>query len=275
MAPEGSPAGRTLLPLSKAKRRLFGDLGTRSGRERHGLFLLEGPRAIEDALARGVDLGWIVVDPAGAVVVEGWRAAGLLRPTTEVREVTAGDLAAIADTTTPQGIVAVGTIPRASLVDRSAPTARVTLLLDGLQDPGNLGTLLRTLAGAGGGLALSLKGTVDAWNPKALRAAAGATFAVDVVGGLEPAAALDWLAAREIPLVALEVGGQDLVGADLPAGPLALAVGNEAAGLSEPVRRAARVTVGLPLAAVESLSAPVAGSIALYLLTHGSRRNGA
>lgn len=273
---------RPLVPLSKARRSAIADLATRAGRERQGLFLLEGPRAIEDALSRRTKLSWLVADPSGEEAVGRWIAAGLLPESVALYRADSSELAALADTTTPQGVLAVGELPAEGLgalpetedLRSGSPTGAPILLVDGVQDPGNLGTLLRTLVAVGGNAAICCKGTVDPFNPKALRGSAGAALELAVARGVERGAAVGWCAERGVAIVALVAGGSDLFagrapGGSLPAGPLALAVGGEAAGLSPEIRGAAAVTVGIPMEpGVESLSAAVAGSVALYALAH-------
>lgn len=256
-------------PLSRSRRSTLGDLGTRAGRERQGRFLLEGPRAIADALGRGVRFEALVVDAEGEPALRDWMTEGRLDARTTLYRVEQREMAEFADTSTPQGMLAMGRLPEASLESLAAPAGRVALLADGVQNPGNLGTLLRTLAAIGGGPAICCRGTVDPWNPKALRAAAGATFALSIAAGVERAAALDWCAARGLAVVALEAGAPGLLDAPLPAGPVALAIGNEAAGLSSEIAVRADRVASLPMApGIESLSAAVAGSIAMYVLAH-------
>jgi TrmH family RNA methyltransferase len=261
--------------LSKARRSLVADLASRAGRERHGFFLLEGTRAIEDALVRGARLAFLVVDPAAEDYVMRWLAAGLVSESTAIFRAGKGDVERLADTTTPQGILAVGALPAGGLAALPAEPERMTLLVDGLQDPGNLGTLLRTLAAVGGKAAICCTGTVDPFNPKALRGSAGAALSLAIARGVEREVAAGWCAQRGVAIVALAAGGSDLFAAQLPAGPLALAVGNEAAGLSPEIERAATLVAGIPMEpVVESLSAAVAGSVALYALTHHLVRGG-
>jgi TrmH family RNA methyltransferase len=262
-------------PLSKARRSLVADLGTRAGREKLGMFLLEGPRAIEDAFARRVALAFLVVDPAAEDVVGRWLAAGLVPESVALYRAGKGDVERLADTATPQGILAVGSLPAGGLDALPAEPGRLTLLADGVQDPGNLGTLLRTLAAVGGKAAICAAGTVDPWSPKTLRGSAGAALSLAIARGVERAAATAWCAERGVAIVALAAGGEDLFAARIPTGPLALAVGNEAAGLSPEIARAAALVVGIPMEpGVESLSAAVAGSVALYALAHDLVRGG-
>ena len=272
------------VPLSKARRSAIADLATRAGRERQGFFLLEGPRAIEDALSRRAKLSWLVADAAGEEAVGRWIAAGLVPESVALYRAGTAELASLADTTTPQGVLAVGELPRGDLEALPEPSevraGAPVLLIDGVQDPGNLGTLLRTLVAVGGKAAICCKGTVDPFNPKALRGSAGAVLGLAVARGVEREAAAGWCAERGVAIVALTAGGGDLFAGraprgPLPAGPLALAVGGEAAGLSPEIRDAASVTIGIPMEpGVESLSAAVAGSVALYALAHDLVRHG-
>jgi len=269
-------AGGGFEPLPRARRALLADLGSRAGRERQGRFLLEGPRAIEDALARGVALEGLVVAPSAEAAVRRWQDAGLVPAATALWQADEVELAELADTKTPQGVLAVGALPPAGL-DALAPPDPLTLLVDGVQDPGNLGTLLRTLAAVGGRAAICCKGTVDPFNPKALRGSAGAALSLQLAWGVPRAAALAWCEGHGVAIVALAAGGRDLFGGDLPPRPLALAVGGEAAGLSPEVEAAAALVAGIPMEpGVESLSAAVAGSVALYALAcdlvHGGGR---
>jgi TrmH family RNA methyltransferase len=258
-----------IAPLSRAKRKIFADLGTRNGRERRGLFRVEGPRAIEDALRRGARFRWLVVNEQGVPVVERWSAAGLLQDGLEVAAVQGAELDALSDTAATQGVVAIGDLPPQSASQLPADLGRVLLLADGLQDPGNLGTLLRTLAAVGGRAAVLCRGTVDAFNPKALRGSAGATFELAVAAGLTPGEAIDLLSGRGVRIVALVGGMPSLFEASIPEGPLALAVGNEGAGIGPEIQDGAALVAGLPMApGIESLSAAVAGSIAMYALAH-------
>ena len=268
-------AERRFEPLSKARRAVVADLGSRAGRERHRRFLLEGPRAIEDALARGARLEDLIAAPAAEAEVRRWLEAELVPAATALWWAGDEELAQLADTTTPQGVLAVGVLPPSGLDGLPPEPGRVTLLVDGVQDPGNLGTLLRTLVAVGGKAAICCKGTVDPFNPKALRGSAGAALSLALAWGIPRTAAVEWCRGRGIAIVALVAGGRDLFAGGPPAGPLALAVGAEAAGLSPEVEGAAALAAGIPMEpGVESLSAAVAGSVALYALAHDLVRGG-
>ena len=251
------------------------------------MFLLEGPRAIEDALSRGAKLSWLVADAAGEEAIGRWLAADLVPESVALYRADTSEIARLADTTTPQGILAVGELPSGDLESLPEPGrgkaggseaagagGAPILLVDGVQNPGNVGTLLRTLAAVGGRAAICCKGTVDPFNPKALRGSAGAALALAVARNVEREAAAAWCAERGVAIVALAAGGNDLFAGRQPPGPhppgpVARAVGGGVAGVSAEIRRAAAVTVGIPMEpGVESLSAAVAGSVALYALAH-------
>jgi TrmH family RNA methyltransferase len=140
--------------------------------------------------------------------------------------------------------------------------ASLALLLEDIQDPGNLGSLLRSAAAAGATLAVLSKGCHDAWSPKALRGGQGAQFVLPMLLRAELA---QWIQSQNVPVWALALGGeQTLFDLDL-AQPAAILVGNEGAGLSEEVLQLARARVHIPMPGkVESLNAAAAAAVALF-----------
>jgi TrmH family RNA methyltransferase len=140
--------------------------------------------------------------------------------------------------------------------------APLVLLLEDIQDPGNLGSLLRSAAAAGATLAVLSKGCHDAWSPKALRGGQGAQFVLPMLLRAELA---QWIQSQNVPVWALALGGeQTLFDLDL-AQPAAILVGNEGAGLSEEVLQLARARVHIPMPGkVESLNAAAAAAVALF-----------
>lgn len=266
--------GPRVQPLSRAKRKIFGDLRTRAGRVRHNLFLLEGWLAIEDAVSRGVDFPYLIVREQELSRFDAWTAREQLG-SANVYSASADDFESLAQTTTPQGVIAVGNLPPLDLAALPTESPGLTLLADEIRDPGNLGTLIRTLAAVGGRTALFPSGTVDPFNPKALRAAAGCGFGLDMATGMTRTTAVEWCAARKLPVIALEAGAPDLLKTILPPPPVALAVGNETTGVSYEIKDHAALVVGLPMSeGVESLSAAVAGSVALYVVANKLSRQG-
>jgi TrmH family RNA methyltransferase len=183
----------------------------------------------------------------------------------EVTNVTTAEFESAAETDTPQGILVIAATPKRSLDQLAAAGSSRVLVLDGVQDPGNVGTLIRTAAGLGATATVALPGTVDLWNAKVVRSAMGAHF-------LHPAFHCTWdelrlfLDETRIPLWGADAGGVPLERKSAPHR-LALAVGNEGAGLSDHVRSGCAQVVSLPLApTVESLNVAVAAGILLYEL---------
>lgn len=167
-------------------------------------------------------------------------------------------VAAAADTVTPQGVVAVLEWPA------PPPSRGLWLVLDAVQDPGNVGTLLRSAEAAGAAWLLSSQGTADLYSPKVVRAAMGAHFYLP----LQADCTWDALAAHlhAVPRVYAAVGGASLAydAADWR-GPVALIIGSEAQGISAAGLAQATHQIGIPMVGrAESLNAGVAGSIMLF-----------
>jgi len=242
------------------------DLRRRKARDRNALFVVEGMRPGEE-LARSslrivgaLTSPQLTTNPRALALREALAARNI-----EIADVTAAEFESASDTENPQGILAIAETPTHSLHEYAMADPARVLVLDAIQDPGNVGTLVRTAAGLGATATVALTGTVDLWNAKVVRSAMGAHF-------FHPALHCTW---DELRLF-LHDGGMPLWGADArgtPAGRgiaprrLALAVGNEGNGLSDDVRKAASHFVGLPLAEpVESLNVAVAAGILLYEL---------
>lgn len=244
-------------------------LADRKGREREGLVLVEGPRVVETALARGARFRFALHAPGTGgegSLIERLESAGV-----EVIAVRVRDLRALADTELAQGPLAVAEEPRPALPGE-APGERV-LVLDAVQDPGNVGTLVRSAAAFRAHRVIALDGTADPWGPKAVRASAGLAFGIPI--HRERAAdALEWIGARGLPLLVADAGGRDVRTPGLPRdarGGCALLVANEGRGPRALAREHADAVVALPLApGVESLNAAMAGSVLLWALGPGA-----
>ena len=252
--------------LTRREERLVRSLRQRRSRDAEGLFLAEGVRAVEDLLASPLAVRLAVAasslgdTPRGRSLLQAVAARGV-----PLRETDDRALAALADTETPQGIVAVAEIPSAGLeAMRTDADPAVVLVLDAVQDPGNLGTLARTAEALGAAGLVLLPGTVDPWNPKSVRAAMGSTFRLPVAqAGWEELA--PWLAERGLETLAAVVGGEPLGGARPRRA--ALVLGNEGAGVGDQTRARAHRAVGIPLRGrAESLNVAAAGAILLHEL---------
>ncbi|HEX6909468.1 MAG TPA: RNA methyltransferase, partial [Longimicrobium sp.] len=198
--------------LSRREERLLRSLRQRKAREAEGLFLAEGVRAVEDLLASPLPIHLAVAASSLGDTPRGQALLDVLaHERVALHEATGRELAALADTETPQGILAVAPIPSAGLgalrVEDHDPA--VVLVLDAVQDPGNFGTLARTAEALGAVGLVALPGTVDPWNPKSVRAAMGSTFRLPVVeAGWDDLA--PWLASHGVETLAAVVGGAPL-----------------------------------------------------------------
>jgi TrmH family RNA methyltransferase len=242
------------------------DLGRRKARDRDHLFVAEGIRAVEELVRSRLPIRGALLAPQLTDTARGSALAeALAGRTAEVRTVTDREFGSAAQTESPQGILAIGEIPGARLSDLTLPSTARLLILDAVQDPGNVGTILRTAAGLGVAATIVLPGTVDVWNAKVVRSAMGAQF-------VHPAFRSTWaeldpfLVERNIVVWGADARG---VPPDAAAAPsrLALVMGNEGSGLRDDARERCVHLVGLPIIeAVESLNVAVAAGILLYAL---------
>jgi len=233
------------------------------GRNAAGLAGIEGPNLLEEALRAGLRVRCVFAGER----MQHWVQALDLPSEIEVLVMPSGFLAATLTTETPQPVAALVEPPDwtwAHVLGKRKEAAALVVVAAGLQDPGNLGTILRSAEAFGADGVLCLEGTVSEWNPKVVRASAGSVFRMPVMHTNEREA-LDRLHEAGVRVLATTVQGAqsaDLV--DL-AQPVALVIGNEGNGV--PVDLAAKadgaITIPCP-GPVESLNAAVATSVLLY-----------
>jgi TrmH family RNA methyltransferase len=242
------------------------DLQRRKARERQGLFVVEGVRGVEELLRTSIAIKGVLSSerlastPRGAALAAQVAERGL--PAESVGD---KDFASAADTDAPQGVLAIAAVPERRLEDLPDAATMRLLILDGVQDPGNVGTILRTAAALGATASLALPGTVDLWNSKVVRSGMGAHFHHPCLVGTWDELA-EFRERRGLDLWAADVSG-DAVRSVAPPARLGLIVGNEGSGLSSQARTRADRLVALPIAsAVESLNVAVAAGILLYEL---------
>lgn len=247
--------------VSRTRELLIGRLQRRKTREREGLYLLEGTRAAAAAMAAGARVRFACLTPA--VMADDPLRQRLREARVEIVEIRAADLERLSDTRAPQGALLVCEQPSISWAELDLQPSSRVLLLDAVQDPGNVGTLIRAAAAFGLRAIVALDGTVDPWNPKAVRASAGhvATMPILVATWDETREALE---RAGIPWLAADGDGQDVRRA-MPADGWALAVGNEGAGVRAEILASARARVAIPMPGdVDSLNAGLAGAILMY-----------
>jgi RNA methyltransferase, TrmH family len=237
-------------------------------------------RLVEEALAARVAFTGALVGPDLARTARGTAlVAELQSHAVEVEEVGARVFAQLADTETPQGILAVIEPRRWTAADFAPPPGAVALVIDGVQDPGNVGTLIRTAHALGAAGTVVLRGTADPTSPKALRAAMGATFRHPIVS-LDDGGFIAWAkrhgltlwasAADGVPLHRALERGRAQGEAGRVNGPIAVIVGNEGAGIRPQLNAVAAQRVAIPLAqGAESLNVAVAAGILLYEVSRG------
>jgi TrmH family RNA methyltransferase len=190
-----------------------------------------------------------------------------------LEEVSEADLDALADTEHPQGAVAVIEPKHWSLDDIGMNQGATVLVLDGVQDPGNVGTMLRSALGLGAAGMVALKGTADLTNSKVIRAAMGASFRLPAVTAA-PDEMVAWARLQRAQIWIADAAG-DAANLGIPRSaerpPIALVVGNEGSGVGPSIEAAADRRVAIPLArGVESLNVAVAAGILLYEINHGA-----
>jgi TrmH family RNA methyltransferase len=229
-----------------------------SHRKRSGLSVLDGPHLLAAFLDSGAQPDALYVSRSGWESVE---INALLERSAPARATLLADplFDSLSTVESPTGVLAVVKTPQGRMPGADSPFA---LLLEDIQDPGNVGALLRSAAAAGAQDVLLSAHCAFAWSPKVLRAAMGAHFVVNVAEGVDLAA---WLSAYRGTSLALAAGAsRSLYDLDLR-GPVALLVGNEGAGLSAALAEAASQRVAIPISRrIESLNAAAAGTVALF-----------
>ena len=232
-------------------------LARRRVRQREGRFVIEGTRLLDELVGAAIEPALVLYTEAWAEHPAGQRLLDLLRtPVEGIWPVSEAVMAASADTRTPQGVLAV--VPFLDL----APKPGLLLILDGIRDPGNLGTILRSAESAGVGEVLLAPGTVDLYNPKVVRGAMGAHLRLPVLSQ-------DW------PAIGEQAGDRAVWLADAAAQtayhvvdwtqPSALIVGGEAFGAGQEAAELATGRVSIPMAGeAESLNAAMAATVILF-----------
>lgn len=257
-------------------------LAKRAFRAQDRKFLAEGPQAVREALAvepgtPGAALEVFVTAEAAArhpELVDAAGAAGL-----PVHRASGEVMAAIAQTVTPQGIVAVCSLLDRDLDDVLATRPRLVAVLAHVRDPGNAGTVIRAADAAGAEAVVLTDASVDVYNGKCVRATAGSLFHVPVVTGVPLARAVDALRAAGLSVLAADGAGEPDLDAVLDAGrlaaPTAWVFGNEAWGLPPEDRALADDVVRVPIhGSAESLNLATAAAVCLYASARAQRAPG-
>ena len=260
------------MALSREKAKLIERLRNPRFRSREGSFLVEGVRAAKEFLEGGslAKPRFAVLSPRLSNAESGLRLERALRASgIPLEEVSDEELARLSDTEQTQGILMVVVEPLTSLATLEVDGESKVLMLDGIQDPGNAGTLFRVAWAFGLQAVICLDGSVDPFSSKVVRASAGAVAHLPVLkapwGEVE-----GWLLEKGLPLLLADSGGSNVRGF-FASGGWVLAVGNEGAGPREALKKLARKTLSVPMASgVDSLNAGLAGAILLFSLVGNS-----
>ena len=246
--------------------RAVAKLTKRSARQEAGLFLLEGPQAAREVLAYRPDTLVELFATPGAMEKHQDIRAAAAEAGIDVVFTTEAVLDAMADTVTPQGIVAVARQSPTSMRDVFAASPRLVAICEEVRDPGNLGTIIRAADAAGADAVVLTGRTVDPYNPKVVRATTGSLFHLPVAVGAELPATIDRAHAAGMRVVAADVGGADFLEhrATLSE-PTAWLFGNEARGLEDDALGLVDLALRLPIfGRAESLNLATAASVCLY-----------
>lgn len=241
--------------------KLAGALKEKKARDKEGLFVIEGPHLIEEALHAGFALKFLLFSKkASNKVVAAVEEMGF--STYLVDEKT---MDSVSDTKTNQGLIAV--VPKLAFSFDDIKTGKDTMILvcDGIQDPGNLGTMIRSCAGAGCGAVIISDDSVDPYNPKTIRSTGGSIFKLPVICEADIKKTVSYLKAKNIKVLCADASGDEsLFECDL-SGKTAFVVGSESKGVKKEVLKNCDAVVKIPMQKnVESLNAAVAASVMLF-----------
>jgi len=247
---------------------------------------VEGPKLVEDALRSGLRAEALLVSESGEAsdLERILRAAGESEagiPRSRVMRTTDKLFASVAGTETPQGVAALFAQPAWEFDDvlRGAAAAdgalrgdaALVVVMAAVQDPGNVGTIVRSAEAFGATGAVTTRGSADPWSPKALRASAGSGLRFPLLRGMAIPVLLAQLRVAGVKIVAASSHSAGVSGAGASAAvadlreAVAIFIGNEGAGLPHEIEHAADARVSIPMSAVvESLNAGVAASVVLY-----------
>lgn len=260
-----------LRSASNRQETLLRKLNRKKYRQREQLFLIEGARAVQQIIDNGLlKINALFFDRDQEYwLQEQWRGEA---DKFDAFTLSGAVFAEVSDTDTPQGVLALCHMPEEKTVDQIAPRGGIIVAFDGVQDPGNLGTIIRTSTWFGATALISGKGTVDLFHPKVVRGTAGATGEISHMNG-DLADLLIEFEAAGWSIFLLDAGEHSEELSKLePHDKAVLVVGNEAHGVSPDLkkgsRRKVRISSPLDKPGVESLNAAVATSVALYDLAN-------
>jgi TrmH family RNA methyltransferase len=255
--------------LSKRRIAELSRLRTKKGRDQQGRFLIEGLRLCEEA----ADSSWPIElvlftasfqqKPRGELLLR-----SLQKRNTQLLTVKAQVLSKLSDTVTAQGIICVAKTKSVHLSDLWDKRPRVLVALDGIGDPGNVGTLIRTADAFGTGGVILSGDTVELYNPKLVRSTMGSLFHLPVFGDIDLRKAIPQLKRRRFKVLGTDVRSGRKIERVNRSGKICLLIGNEAEGLGKELLQLCDDIIRIATyGKAESLNVAVAGGILLYEVT--------
>ncbi len=243
---------------SNPKIKKIASLKQKKYREEFGEYLVEGYKMVKEAIEMGMDLATVVLTEEGLL-----KMSDIVEKTNaEIVEISESVMDYISDSVTPQGVIA--SIKKPTPIKGNS---KIKVLLDGVSDPGNMGTIIRTSV-ALGIKELYLINCCDPFSPKAIRSSMSGIYSVDIFEETLQEATEDL---KGIPLIVADMKGEDIF-SFIPPEKYCLVIGNEANGVSEEVRKIADKIISIPMErGIESLNAGVSFAITAYTLKYSRR----
>ncbi|MDO8746789.1 MAG: RNA methyltransferase [Thermodesulfovibrionales bacterium] len=228
-------------------------------------FIVEGTHLVETALASSNEINAAFFTDSFRAKKDGQKILReIAKKTDEIFEVTEQIMHKLADTETPQGIIAIASYDTKSLEEIKFKSTPLIVAIDGVQEPGNLGTIIRTSDAAGADAVVILKGTCDVFMQKTIRATAGSIFNIQIIYA-DTDKFIDWLKSNGIMLIATALDSDKSVFETDMKQPAALVFGNEAHGVSSEIKRKAGLILKIPIfGKAESLNVSASVAVCLY-----------
>lgn len=235
----------------------YRELLTPKGRKEHSAFIIEGVRQVEQfSLSKNVKLLEILTtEPLK------------FQTNAPIRYINHSQLCKITETKTPNGVIAVAAIKKVNEIDENTTKSNI-LLLEDIQDPGNVGTLIRSAAAFGFSAVIVSRGCADVYSPKVVRSSGGAICNLDIIRKLDIFDCISTLKAQNYRLIVADLDGKNEIKTNNNNQKIIYALGNEGSGISEKLRAVADEIFTIPFdnSAVESLNVAAAGAIGMFLL---------
>ncbi|AOY76387.1 TrmH family RNA methyltransferase [Clostridium formicaceticum] len=240
-------------------------LQNKKNRKIHGQFVIEGIRIIEECFLHGVPVDYILYTEEVENLQGGSRVLKQAVENYKSYEVAKSLFDSLSDTETPQGIMAVVNIQGHSLEILNMKEDTFFIVLDRIQDPGNMGTIIRTAEAAGADAIILTKGCVDPYSGKVIRATMGALFHIPIIEVKENEVWIEMLKRNDVKLIASDLNtGYEYTKVDYT-GKIAIIIGNEANGIDQNLLPYVDLSIKIPiLGKIESLNASTAAAILIY-----------